>query len=120
VLLVDTTGELMHFTGLADRVFIGKSLFRGEGQNPIEAAYAGVWLCTGPGMDNFRAVMQDLRGAEAVCEVEGPDQLLTALRHSLENPDPARAQGQRARELVEQRKGVIVRSAEALEEVVGL
>lgn len=113
VLMVDTTGELMHFTGLADRVFVGKSLFRREGQNPLEAAHAGKFLVTGPGMDNFRRIMQDLREADAVCEARDADDLLKILEASLENRDKAQAQGARAATLVQSRKGSIARSVDA-------
>jgi len=119
VLLVDTTGELMHFTGLADRVFVGKSLFRSEGQNPLEAANAGKWIMTGMGMDNFTQIMSDLRQAHAVSEVRDTAELEAELLQSLRQVDQAHEQGKRARELVERRKGALARSADALEALLG-
>lgn len=118
VLMVDTTGELMHFTGLADRVFVGKSLFRTEGQNPLEAAHAGKFIVTGPGMDNFRRIMQDLREADAVMVAGTVDDLHQQLRASLETPEPARLQGERAAALVQSRQGALARSVEAFGELL--
>ena len=118
VLMVDTTGELMHFTGLADRVFVGKSLFRSEGQNPLEAAHAGKFLVTGQGMDNFRQIMQDLREVHAVTEVQDAGELVKVLKASLENPQEAESQGERASALVQSRKGSISRSVEAFSEIL--
>lgn len=118
VLVVDTTGELRHFSGLAQIVFVGKSLFRREGQNPLEAAAAGACVLTGPGMDNFRQVMADLREAEAVKEVDSPAGLCEALKEALEDPEGARARGRRARGLVDSRRGALGRSADELENVL--
>lgn len=118
LVIVDTTGELVHFTGIADRIFVGKSLFRSEGQNPIEAANAGKFLVTGPGMDNFRQVIQDLRDADAVKTVADADALYQVFRESLLNPDAAREQGARAQQLVSERKGSLERSVRSLEELI--
>jgi 3-deoxy-D-manno-octulosonic-acid transferase len=115
VLMVDTTGELKHFTGLADRVVIGKSFFRSEGQNPLEAAHAGKWILTGPGMDNFRAVIRDLSDAEAVTRVNSPSDVASVLRASFDQVETALEQGRRAQALVEARKGSLARSADELE-----
>ncbi len=115
VLMVDTTGELMHFTGIADRVFVGKSLFLPEGQNPLEAAAAGKWILCGAGMNNFRRVIQDLKEADAVQMAQDEESLVQALDLSLKAPDAAEAQGHRARELVDRNRGALARSADALE-----
>lgn len=118
VLVVDTTGELKHFTGFADRVFIGKSLFQTEGQNPLEAANAGKWICTGPGMDNFRQIMSDLRAEEAVMEISEAEELEMALRCSLSEPEVAEAQGQRAKAVVDSHQGSLAKSAGTLLEML--
>ncbi|MEX2607664.1 MAG: glycosyltransferase N-terminal domain-containing protein [Kiritimatiellia bacterium] len=115
LLIVDTTGELVHFTGIADRVFVGKSLFRCEGQNPIEAANAGKFLVTGPGMDNFRQVIGELRNADAVKTAADEESLYQVLRESLRNPGLANEQGERAERLVSERKGSLERTVRGLE-----
>jgi 3-deoxy-D-manno-octulosonic-acid transferase len=118
VLMVDTTGELMHFTGIADRVFVGKSLFRCEGQNPLEAANAGKFVVTGQGMDNFRRIMHDLRMADAVKVARDPEELQQILLESLERPEAAWQQGERAAAWVQRCKGSIARSVEAFATLV--
>ena len=118
VVMVDTTGELKHFTGFADRVFVGKSLFMKEGQNPLEAANAGKWIITGPGMNNFRQVMSDLREVQAVMEITSPDELESALLCSLEDEAVAKEQGLRAKQVVDSHQGGLVRSVEELEAVL--
>jgi 3-deoxy-D-manno-octulosonic-acid transferase len=119
VLMVDTTGELKHFTGIADRVFVGKSLFRPEGQNPLEAAFAGKWICTGPGMSNFRTILEDLHEAEAVMQVQDEDELEMALRCSLEDREVADLQGERAAKRVLTRQGSLSASADELTRLIG-
>jgi len=117
VLVVDTTGELRHFTGLAEWVFAGKSLFRGEGQNPLEAAALGKAVYTGAGMDNFREVMADLEAARAVRRVPDGAALHAALREALAHPGEAAEMGRRAAARVRERQGGLeaaVREVEAL------
>lgn len=115
VLVVDTTGELRHFTGLAEMVLVGKSLFRSEGQNPLEAAAAGACIFTGPGMDNFREVMADLREAGGVWEVGDESELLQAVMHVLEDPQKGRAPGSRAAEWVDAKRGALKRVLPAVQ-----
>jgi len=118
ILLVDTTGELRHFTGLADWVFVGKSLFREEGQNPLEAAQAGKWILTGPGMNNFRQIMQDLEAARAVTRVASAEELEQALTGALDEPESAPERGARAAMLVSERQGSLSKSVEILDQLL--
>ncbi|MCH8510838.1 MAG: hypothetical protein LAT83_04210 [Kiritimatiellae bacterium] len=120
VLIVDTTGELKHFIGFADLVFIGKSLFRAEGQNPIEAANAGKAVVTGPGMANFKRVMEEMRTADAIREIETEDDLRALILQWLDHPETAAAQGERAETLVAARKGSIARSVHEIGELEGI
>lgn len=110
VLLVDTTGELRHFYATANMVFVGKSLYRLEGQNPLEAAAAGCAVVTGPGMANFRRIMADLEEADAVCRVRDAAELLDQVHTWLRHPEPTRAMGKRAESLVASRRGALERS----------
>ena len=66
VAVADTTGELRKLTQLADLVFVGKSLPpHTEGQTPVEAASLAKPILFGPGMSNFRRIVEELatRGA---------------------------------------------------------
>jgi 3-deoxy-D-manno-octulosonic-acid transferase len=99
-------------------VFVGKSLFRCEGQNPLEAANAGKFVVTGQGMDNFRRIMHDLRMADAVKVARDPEELQQILLESLERPEAAWQQGERAAAWVQRCKGSIARSVEAFATLV--
>jgi 3-deoxy-D-manno-octulosonic-acid transferase len=72
VYVADTIGELGLFYRLAPIVFIGGSLVRHGGQNPIEPAKLGAAILHGPHVWNFAeiyAVLDDAHGAEEVLDV---------------------------------------------------
>ena len=72
VYVVDTIGELGLVYRLAPIVFMGGSLVRHGGQNPIEAAKLGAAILHGPHVWNFSeiyAALDDARGAEEVLDV---------------------------------------------------
>ena len=56
VYLLDTIGELPSLYHHASLAFVGGSLLRGGGHNPIEAWAAGVPVVVGPHTENFREV----------------------------------------------------------------
>jgi 3-deoxy-D-manno-octulosonic-acid transferase len=72
VYVADTMGELGLLYRLAPIVFIGGSLVRHGGQNPIEAAKLGAAILHGPHVWNFTeiyAALDEARGAERVNDV---------------------------------------------------
>ena len=72
VYVADTIGELGLIYRLAPIVFMGGSLVRHGGQNPIEAAKLGAAILHGPHVWNFTEIYQaldDARGAEEVLDV---------------------------------------------------
>lgn len=114
VFVLNSTGELRDFTSVADWVFVGKSLFKDEGQNPLEAAEMGKAVITGMGMNNFRAVMDDLRKAEAVAEVTDEESLKTLLLDWQFDGEIAKRLGTNAASLVASRRGVLDRTAKLI------
>jgi 3-deoxy-D-manno-octulosonic-acid transferase len=107
VLVVDTTGELMSFYAAADVVFVGKSLFEHGGQNPIEPALFGKPILVGPNMENFPAVMDDFRSANALRQVESFQALEKTIEELLSDSKVRKKLGDAARQVVEARRGVI-------------
>ena len=111
VLVADTTGELMGFYGLADVVFVGKSLFEAGGQNMIEPCLCGCATVVGPHTENFRPVMSDLLAQDAVLQGADPAATEAHLLALLADPGTAKALGVRASAAVEGRRGVTPRIA---------
>jgi len=107
VFLADTTGELMGLYGLADVVFVGKSLCAHGSQNMIEPCLCGKPTFVGPHTENFRPVMSDLLAADALVQVHDAAELEERLLAAFDDPAGAAAIGERARAAVERRRGVV-------------
>ena len=70
VLLIDTLGSLGALTGFADLVFVGGSLVRHGGHNPLEAAVWQLPILTGPHTFNFATIYRDLVRCGGAQQVE--------------------------------------------------
>ena len=56
IYLVDSFGETKKFHKIASSVFLGGSIIKRGGQNPLEAARFGAKILHGPNVDNFKDV----------------------------------------------------------------
>jgi len=61
VYIVDTYGELNKFYKISNLVFMGGSLIKHGGQNPLEPAKLGCKIIHGPNISNFKEVYEKLR-----------------------------------------------------------
>ena len=107
VYLADTTGELMGLYGIADVVFVGKSLCAHGSQNMIEPCLCGKPTLVGPYTENFRPVMSDLLASEAIIQVKDAKELEERIIDLLGKDDAGL--GARAKSAVEKRLGVVSR-----------
>ena len=111
VFLTDTTGELMGLYGIADVVFVGKSLCAHGSQNMIEPCLCGKPTFVGPYTENFRPVMSDLLASGAIVQVADAAELGEKMCASLSDDGGL---GARAKAAVEARKGVVARCVAAI------
>ena len=111
VFLADTTGELMGLYGIADVVFVGKSLCAHGSQNMIEPCVCGKPTVVGPFTENFRPVMSDLRAADAVAEVRDAAELAEKVSALLADDGGL---GARAAAAAERRRGVVAACVAAI------
>ena len=116
VYLADTTGELMGLYGIADVVFVGKSLCAHGSQNMIEPCLCGKPTLVGPYTENFRPVMSDLLASDAILQVKDAKELeekiaelFTSLTSGQETASPFLGLGARAKAAVEKRLGVVAK-----------
>lgn len=114
VLVVDTTGELMHFYAVSDVVFVGKSLCHRGGQNPIEPALFGKPVVVGPNMGNFPAVMNDFLACDAIRQVADAEELERVMAELLSNSAMRAELGTAALGVVESRRGAVRRMVQAI------
>ena len=111
VYLADTTGELMGLYGIADVVFVGKSLCAHGSQNMIEPCLCGKPTAVGPYTENFRPVMSDLLAADAIRQVKDESELGEFVKSSFADDGGL---GARAAAAVERRKGVVPKCVETI------
>jgi 3-deoxy-D-manno-octulosonic-acid transferase len=115
IYVADTIGELGMIYRLAPIVFVGGSLVRHGGQNPIEAAKLGAAILHGPHVWNFReiyAALDQTRGAEEVDDVQRLTARLGAL---LVDPAARKTAADAAHKTVDQLGGALARTFAALE-----
>ena len=115
VFLADTTGELMGFYGIADAVFVGKSLREHGSQNMIEPCLCGKPTVVGPYTENFRPVMSELLSDDAIIQVSDADELKLKIRSALFDGESL---GLRAAAAVESRRGTVARCVSEIRRVL--
>jgi 3-deoxy-D-manno-octulosonic-acid transferase len=113
-LLIDTTGELRDWYGVATLVFIGKSLLARGGQNPAEAILAGKPVIFGPHMENFAALANSLLAQGAAIQADSPTELRRTMAHLLANPDERDKMVENARRVLETHHGATARAAQVI------
>ena len=114
VFLADTTGELMGLYGIADVVFVGKSLCAHGSQNMIEPCLCGKPTYVGPYTENFRPVMSDLLSSGAIVQVRDEQELTERICRDFAEPSANVELGVRALMAVESRCGVVAKCVKTI------
>lgn len=118
VVLLDTIGDLAAVYGVADVAFVGGSLVRRGGHNPLEPAQFGVPVLIGPSYENFRDVVKRLQEAGGIRMVRDADELGLAATDLILDRQQAKAMGERGRQVFEQQQGATERSVKAIARVI--
>lgn len=118
VLLLDTLGELARIYRYATVAFVGGTLMPTGGHNPIEPAAAGVPVCFGPSMSNFREIAQVFLRNEAAAEVRDAAEVIDFAGSMLDNTNMRNQWGERARSTVLQNRGASERTARRIVELL--
>lgn len=113
-LLVNTTGELMHFYECASVIFVGKSLAAEGGQNPIEPGALGKAMVFGPNMQNFAQVAQSFLAGDGAVQVRDALELERVLGDLLANAARREQLGANARKVVHENLGAIERTVDMI------
>ena len=114
VVLLDTVGDLAAVYSLADVAFVGGSLARKGGHNPLEPARLGVPVIMGPSFENFREIVTEMQAAGGVEIVHDGAELSRTLSRLLKDRVAADALGQRGRAVYEGKSGATGRTVAAL------
>lgn len=114
IYVADTLGELGLFYRLAPVVFVGGSLVRHGGQNPIEPAKLGCAILHGPHVWNFAAVYQRLDAGHGALPVADAAALAAGARALLADPVERGHVTAAARATVDDLGGALERTLAAL------
>ncbi|KEG21104.1 lipid IV(A) 3-deoxy-D-manno-octulosonic acid transferase [Bartonella bacilliformis] len=85
ILLGDTIGEMGLFLRLSQVAFIGKSLCSRGGHNPLESAFLGAAIVTGPHVSNFQDIFEKFLSHDAAYMVKDTIQLTLQVNELLKN-----------------------------------
>jgi 3-deoxy-D-manno-octulosonic-acid transferase len=114
VLVLDSVGDLASVYKVATVAFIGGSLVRKGGHNPLEAARFGVPVVMGPSYQNFREIVEGMRACDAIYIVEDGN-LTLALHQAMTR---GRVVGRRARDFFDTQTGATGRTVIAVTDLL--
>jgi 3-deoxy-D-manno-octulosonic-acid transferase len=110
-LLLDKTGELRLWYGVATVVFIGKSLSAHGGQNPVEPITAGVPVIFGPHMENFATLARALVSKNGAVQVSDENALEEAIDKLLRDTTARQTLVENANDVLAGHRGATARTA---------
>lgn len=117
-LLLDTFGELARVYRYATVAFVGGSLVPTGGHNPIEPAAAGVPVCFGPYMSNFREIASVFLRNDSAREVANAQEAVYFIDRMVSDDTLRAAWGKRARATVSENRGASERTARRIIELL--
>ena len=79
IYIVDTFGETNQFHMIASSVFLGGSIIKRGGQNPLEAARHGARVLHGPNIDNFKDVYKLLKSFKVSKKINSSKELAQSI-----------------------------------------
>jgi len=79
IFVVDTFGESKKFYKFATTVFLGGSIIKRGGQNPLEPARFGTKILHGPNIDNFKDVYKYLNQLKISSKVNSPQECANSI-----------------------------------------
>lgn len=118
VYLADSMGELWLWYALADMAFVGGSLSRNGGHNPLEPVALGVPVVMGEHTFNFKAIVDQLTQADALQQVASAEQLMQVCLNWLEQPELAKQAGRAGLQVMQANQGTLGKQIGLVEKLV--
>ena len=110
VLLGDTMGEMMVLYGLAEIAFVGGSLVKHGGHNPLEPIAFELPVISGVNTYNFPEIFAKLRSVHGVVEVESSEEALAqTVAFLLENTSARERIARYGFEVLKENQGALAR-----------
>lgn len=107
VFLGDSLGEMFNYLTLADIAFVGGSLIKRGGHNPLEPAAMGLPIVTGEHVFNFKSIYKECRSHGFCSTVHSTNDLQECISDLLSNEAKRRDQSQAARSYVNRNRGAL-------------
>lgn len=107
ILLGDTMGELLMMYGAADVAFVGGSLIKRGGHNPLEPACLAKPIIMGPQVFNFEQICQQLEVKGGLVFVNNEADLFQTLTRCFEDRDYREKLGESALSLARENQGAL-------------
>ena len=82
IYIVDKYGETKKFHKIGSSVFLGGSIIKRGGQNPLEAARYGAKILHGPNVDNFKDIYRLLKSLNISKKINSPKSLSSSITFS--------------------------------------
>ena len=97
---------------------MGGSLVKKGGQNPIEPASLAKPIIFGKFTSNFQDVVKSILEDSAVIQVEGREELESAIRSLIVNPKERKELGLKARETINRNSGSSQRTVSLIHKII--
>lgn len=115
VLLGDTMGEMMLLYGMSNIAFVGGSLVKHGGHNPLEPIAFNIPVISGFFLYNFPEIFEKLRKVKGVVEVESTaEALFDSIELLLEQPELGQEIAQAGFEVLRENQGALKRHIDLL------
>jgi len=115
VILIDGMGILQSLYSIADIAVIAGSLSDIGGHNPLEAAICGRGVVTGPYIQNFRGIMQDMQTSGAAIIANSDSELAAAVARLLQRPQELRQLNGQAALFMQDKSQVLAKILDAIQ-----
>ncbi len=107
VLVGDSMGELILMCGAADIAFVGGSLIKRGGHNPLEPAACGLPVIMGSSNYNFSDISQILQKQDVLEIVEDPASLYLTLKNLLSQPASLQTRSKASQAIFANNRGAV-------------
>lgn len=114
VILLDRMGELMSIYSFATLVFVGGSLTRIGGHNPLEPLFFRKCILFGPHMFHFSEISSLLVAAGGAIQVSGKEDLLSQLKRLLFDQRAREEVGEKGYQFLQRHQGATERMFEEI------
>lgn len=114
IYIADTMGELGLFYRLVPFCFVGGSLIRHGGQNPLEPAKLDCAVLTGPHTFNFTTAYEAILAAQGTGRVNSTTEICTLVSRLLGDPAEARRLGEAAADGARSLGGAVAKTVDAV------